>query len=462
MGIRFDGLASGLDTTALVQALLAFERRPLELIEAKKSKLEEQQSLSRDLNTLLLDLFTAARALDNQNQLLTASSLEEEFLEFTASSSDDSILTASATGEAAAGSHELRVIQVAGVGREISQSFASDSEIVAQSGASISIDYGGAAPIDVSVGAGGASLLDLRALINDHPDNGGQVRADLLFDGSGYRLVVSGTQPGAANDIAIATTLTDFFDASLSQDAQDAQISMLGLTLTRPSNDISDVIPGVTLHLHAAHPADPPTATTSVVVERDDDAMADKLQTLVDAYNEVREFLTEQASWDEATQTSGPLSGDFLLRSVQRNVQSILGGIYSFADNPLVSLSQIGIRFDRDGALSLDRDAFSEALDADPLAVRQLLAGDGATDGVASALGRFLEPITRTVDGALAVRDDHFDRSIRSLAQTIERFEYRLELREEALIAQFTQLESLLSSLQGQSSFLLSVLNAGS
>jgi flagellar hook-associated protein 2 len=462
MGLRVGGLSTGLDTNALIDSLMEWERRPLVLVEQHKARIELQQSLFRDLNTKLLALRDAAASLDNRTSGLTGASFEEELLAYTASSTDESIVEATATGSASPGSFDVHVEQLATVGREFSVAFASSTDPVVDEGDTLSIDYGGASSIDITVGAGGASLQDLRSLINDDANNGGNVRAEVLFDGTDYRLVISGTLTGAANDLTVSyddgppgPPLT-FLDTSLEQTAEDAVFDVLGLTITRESNEVTDALPGLTLRLRGAHTN--PTDTLQVNVSRDDETIAEGFQAFVDAYNEVLDFLIGQSRYDEANETAGPLSGDSTLRTVERTVQRIVVDQYSFTGNPFTSLGEVGMQLDEDGRLVLDREALTEALDENPFAVRQLMGGDDVTDGIATALARALDPITESGTGMIAVREDGFDDRIASLERQIERLEIRLEKREELLVLQFSRLESTVAALQAQGNSLLSLI----
>ena len=177
MGLRVGGLATGIDTSALIDALVTLERRPLDLVARQKADLESQQSLFRDLNGRLLALRDAAASLDNLTSGLSASSANEEFLAYAASSSDETILTVSVTGDVSPGSLDVHVDRLAAVGREVSAAFASATSTVASAGETLSIDYGGASSIDITVGASGASLEDLRDLINADANNDGGARA---------------------------------------------------------------------------------------------------------------------------------------------------------------------------------------------------------------------------------------------------------------------------------------------
>ncbi len=456
MGLRVGGLVSGLDTAALVDSLLALERRPLDQALQRKAGIELEQSLFRDLNSKLLAVRDATAALDNLNSSLSGASVDEELLEFFATSSDENVLVATANGNASTGTSDVTVSELARTARRVSTSFATDTEAIAAEGDTITIQAGDQT-VEITVGAGGTSLVGLRAVINDNADLRGLVRANVLFDGTGHRLIVEGIATGVANDVGITTSFPGngggaFFDPDISSSATDAQLVAFGVPITRSSNVVSDVIPGVTMTLRATSPT-----PIQVQVERDDAAIADKLQTFVDAYNEVVDFAESQARIDPESEQAGTLSGDSTLRGVQRTIRRNIVNQFSFANNPFTSLGQVGVDVDSSGRLTLDADALAAALDEDPRGVRELLGGDGTVDGAFSSLARALDPIIEPDTGILAVRDDGFEERIEGIDRQVERIERRLEKREELLVLQFTRLESTLASLRGQGDSLASL-----
>jgi len=462
MGLRVSGLASGLDTAALVKALIQLERRPLDLVERQKRELETQQSLFETFDGLLAALRDAAAAIDNLSRTLSGPSGEEELLAFVATSSDESVLRASANGFANVGTTDARVVQLATSARVASVGFASGSEPIAAAGDTLTIDYGGASPLEISVGAAGASLEDLAALVNADPGSAGAVRADVVFDGTAYRLLATGTQTGAAHALALGTTIAGpggaaFIDAAAGQAAADARLEVFGLSVTRPSNTVTDLIPGVTLELRGVS-----ATAVQVQVERDDAAVGDRLQAFVDAYNAVMDFARQQSRFDPETEQAGPLSGDGVLRGIESRLQRLVVSTVGFAGNSLTSLAQIGVAFGDDGRLALDRSTLEDALATSAVAVRQLLSGDGTSDGIAAALARVIDPFRESETGILAVRGEALDARLRGLDRQIERLAQRLEKREELLVAQFTRMEALLAQIQSQGSSLAGIASPGS
>lgn len=452
------GLVSGIDTRALIDQLMAVERRPRDLLAGRKTTLTQQQSLLRDFQTKLTSLRDSAKALDNRNSTLDAASASEELLGWKATSTDESLVRASAAGSASAGSYSVRVEQLARVGREFSKAFTSDTSIVGSSGQTLTVSWG-TSSLTVTVGASGASLRDLRDAINTSSSNGGNVRSEVVYDGTNYRLLVSGANTGASKEITVTTDVpgpgaTAFIDTTLEQTALDSRVKVLGLTVTRTTNTVSDALPGVTLTLLGTHSATDTADADTISVSRDDSAIAAKLQKLVDGYNAVRDFVSGQIQPDATTKKSGPLGNDSTLRDVERRLQSAVSREFTFSGNSLNGLSGVGLSFDSKGKLKLDSAKLATALDANPQAVRQLLSGDGTTDGLASGLARALDGVLQSSDGILATRDAGFTTRIKDIDTQVARLDRALADKEKSLRLKFSVLETTLSRLQNSSGFL--------
>lgn len=462
MGIRLGGLESGLDTAKLIEALLSAERRPLALVEQQKKEFEANKLLFTDLGKKLTALRDAAASLDNRSRDLTGASAIEEFLAYKASSSDEAVVRGRAFGSASPGATALRVVQLAAPPRRVSNAFASDSAVIANAGDTLSIDFGGASPIAITVGAAGASLSELASLINADPNNTGAIRAQVVFDGAGYRLLVQGSQTGAANNATLTTTIAGpggaaFTDGVAGQDATDARLELFGLAITRASNTVTDVLPGVTLELLAVS-----ATPVQVQVARDDAAIATKLETFITAYNEVASFIRINSNFDPATKKAGALFGDQALRTIATRLSTAFLKTVGIAGNPLTGLINLGVSLKSDRTLELDRTKLASVLDANLVDARQLLGGDGVTDGVLVTLSKALDgildvsedPTTHARLGLLIARKDSIDSRIKAFSAQIERLELRLAAREKLLVAQFSRMEALLAQLRSQGSAL--------
>jgi flagellar hook-associated protein 2 len=144
--------------------------------------------------------------------------------------------------------------------------------------------------------------------------------------------------------------------------------------ITRSSNTISDVIPGVTIDLQSIGQA-------SVTTTRDSSSLKAKVQKFVDAYNAVAQYIKDNSGYDTATKTAGILMGDGTTSTVRDSIRTPLTtrtpGFLQSADGFVIP-SNIGLSFDKDGVLSLDSETFDEAISKDYSAVQELIGADKA------------------------------------------------------------------------------------
>lgn len=497
----FGGLASGLDTNALLSGLLEVERIPLTRLQSRRSEIQTQQNLMRELNTKLVALRDAAKALDNRNDTGSANSTTEEFLRYSGSSSNEDVVTVSAGSGASPGDIDVLVRELATGSRRFSSSFSDGDAIALAEGQSITISLPNGDPdaipapvepteITIVGGEGGTTLQNLRDQINTSADNGSTVRADVLqVSETEFRLVLTSTGTGTSNNLTVTGGIV--LDETLSVDATDATVEIFGQTLTRESNFIDDVLTGVTLELVGPAEEDdaqvPQSETLTVGVDVDE--IANGIESFISAYNDVVSFIDQQFSYNETTKTSGPLAGDSTLRGIQSRLRDMVSRGYSFEANPNNpfgpsgdgalggSITGIGIELEGGGRLSLDREQLEESLARDALSVAQFFRGDVRQtpanqaqidldptvtpdlydEGFAQLVAQELEVLVRSGDGTLAERDEAFDRRIRTFDDSIERFEQRLALREESLIQRFSALERIVAGLQNQQGFLSSI-----
>lgn len=450
-GISFGGLASGLDTKAIITALVAVERRPISALETKKLTFNKQKSLFSDLKGLLDKLQTSAKALKTTN----------DFLQMKVASDDENILTASATSTAAPGSHTVSVRRLA------------TAQIHASSGsASASTEIAGAADFTIHVGGNdlvieGANTLDaIAAQINNEATNlSADLRAEVVDTGGAaatrYQLVLRSTQTGEANGFTIENhgvddvgAVIDSLSAGVKSAAQDAWVKINGIDVYRPTNSVSGAIAGVTLDLKAVPT---PTKDTTITVATDATETAKKVQGFVDAYNAIVDFAQTQNTLGEDGKAKNPLFGDITLRSIRSSLRNITGGSVSTTGNQAYQLfSQIGIKADTQGKLTFTQSKLEEALSDDENAVAAVFTD--ATNGIAKKIADQIDLYTDSVDGLLKTKSDAFDRQVKQTQDRIDQGNHRLEQYQKQLEVKYANLESLLTKLQGQGS---SVSNIG-
>ena len=241
---NFTGLASGIDTRAIIDAIINAERQPIERLREQQSRLGFQKSALDSLGSTLNSFEKSLRDLSSSST----------FRARTSSVSDETALTARAGTGAEPGLYDLTVTSLATADKYVSsglvspdQGLVGDGTLTIQSGTNDEIS------IDVSAASGNNTLEDVRDAINA-ADAG--VSAAIVFDGTEYLLSVRATETGTAN----ALTITDSTNLDLDtnpavQTAANAQFNIDGIDITSSSNTITDSHPSARLATCSAMPS---------------------------------------------------------------------------------------------------------------------------------------------------------------------------------------------------------------
>lgn len=173
----------------------------------------------------------------------------------------------------------------------------------------------------------------------------------------------------------------DVFNPEM-QAAQDAVIKVDNSTITKSSNTITDVIPGVTLNLLKADTS----STLSLTVSSSSSTAKENVKKFVEAYNTVAKFINDQFSYDPSVKKeANPLMGDSTLSEIRRKISdAVSGSIPGLSTTGYTNLSQIGLTSDsKTGKLSLDESKLSTALSANHGAVAKLFIGTATATNTA-------------------------------------------------------------------------------
>lgn len=433
MGITFGGLATGLDTAALIDAFVGIEDARANAIKGDQTAVKQQQAVVKDISAALEELASAAEDLDTADELRVLS----------ASSTTDQIKV---TGSANAlqGVYDISVTNLARAETSRSFGFAEDTAGVLGGAGTLSITQG-ANTYDVDYDDT-MSLTDIAQAINDTDAN---VSASVLFDGSVYRLQVTSTETGTANALSFADTgaLTGLDQVSAEVvTAEDAIFTVAGTQVTRSSNVVSDAIAGVTLEFLAEGVSD-----ARIDVKVDPDAITEKMQGYVDALNKVTKQLQRQLTLTGDSAPEGSLFGDRTLQMLQRDIAKLTSG--SFANG--VRLADLGIEVNQQGEFEFDTEAFKGIVAAGTTKLEDLFTGDTGLQAGFVALG---ERYTDSIDGVLAIKNDALQDLIDRLDDRIVRIEDGATRLRDRLTSQFSGLEERIAEINAQGNQLLAFL----
>jgi flagellar hook-associated protein 2 len=441
MAINLSGMATGLDTDALIESLMSIERQPRARVVTQRSSEQANKNALQSVSDQLKKLQTAAQALSDPTLFGNKQSIEI-----------GNAGTASATlvSGAPTGGYTLQVDRLA---RSSQASYAYTPPTA--DGTITVAGTGWSDPISVSADE---KATDLVARINGNPAL--HVVASVTTDDGIERVSFASRTTGTSSGFT-ASAAGVLSDESLKA-GLDASVRIDGQVHTSPTNVLDGAIPGVKLQLRGL---DAVGTTVNVGAPgADTKSVGDAAKAFVDAFNASNDLLRKLTA--VSATSKGQLGGDATLTSMQNQLRnamvSVSGGVST------LPLEKLGIStgkasgtatYSADavaGKLTFDADALSAAVTSDPAAVRNVL---GATDGVLKTLAASIGSYTGG-GGSLTQRISTADKTIADLGKRMDDFDARLSAKQATLKAQFARLEATISKFNDQRSMLNGQLDA--
>lgn len=454
--------AGTLDVQSLVSQLMAIERQPIDKLNTKVSDYQTKISSFGTLSGLVSSFQTALQGVTTSLQSNAATP------------SDASVFTAAATSAAVPGTYTLNVTKLAQSQNLVAAGLASSTSAIGDGTATtITFDFGtisggtltagtysgaaftsnGSGTQTITIDGTNNTLQGIRDAIN--AANMG-VNATIVNDGSGtpYRLALSSTSTGVGNSLMISTSGGDgSIDSLLAYDpagpqnltqtmvAQNADLTVNGISITSASNTVTDAIQGVTLTLKN------PAAGTSLTVAHDTGAINTAVSGFVDAYNALYSQLKSRSAYPTATAQTPALSGDGTVRLMMDQLRGVFN---TAASGTLTALAQVGVAFQKDGSLQLDSNALSSAMSKNFSDVTNLFS---STTGFATRLDAWAHSVL-TPGGLIDSRTQSLNSSIKGYNDQISRLEVRMATLQKQYTTQYSNLNMLLSSMNNTSAYL--------
>ena len=281
------------------------------------------------------------------------------------------------------------------------------------------------------------------------------VGASIIFDGSatgGYHLVLSASEAGTAGAFSVDASgmsggTTPILTTSVDHTAVDAQLTVDGIAVTASSNNPSDVISGLTLNLLSDT-----EGPTTVTVATDSAGIAENVEELVNKYNDLFSFITEQSG------ASGTLRDNPTLRSVASRIEGIFTSSLSGGLGDITLFSQVGIKRGDARQIKFEKDDFTKALEQDFGGVRDLFIERDGNLGKTYLIDQAVEDMTDSIGGLFKISNDALNKKIEYADGSIERYERSIESYQVTLERRFTAMEQMVSQLQAQGNYLSSIM----
>lgn len=453
------GSGSGMNLNDLMDKLTASEQTRLAPLTNQQTSYKGKLTAYGVLQSALAKLETASATLKKADTLNS-----------TAVSSTNAAFSATTDSKATAGSYAIEVSHLAKAQSLLSRNVDNTTDKLGDDSATRTITIsqpGQEKPLEVTLTNEQTSLADIRDAINKKEGN---VNASIMkANDSTYYLALTSRDTGTKSEMTISVTgdknLSDFLNYTPSSTggsgamtqkvkAEDAQLTVNGVSITRQSNTITDAPQGVTINLKAETKAGTPEQLT---ITRDSSATKAAIQSFVDAYNSLQttfasltKYTAVEAGKDQSS-NNGALVGDSTLRTIQTQLKAQLASAQS---GDLKTLASMGITQDLDGKLVIDSQKLDDVLKEKPNSVTAFFVGDSKSTGFATQTDKLLNKTLDANEGTLKMVKDGIDKSLKSLDKQIKSTTENINATLERYKTQFTQLDKLVSSLNSTGGFL--------
>jgi flagellar hook-associated protein 2 len=466
-GLNLSGLASGVDTSGIIDKLMAIERQKLTSIGYGKTRVQAEQTGIKAIAAKLSALKDAALALKSDGAVWKQAQTVE--------SSDPTKVAVTKISGAGIGGHTIQVDRLASSAQHgFSYTAGTAGQLTLYYGTDPAAAGAGKVTIDVAADATAAQIAD-----SINANGKAPVFAAVVKDqATGQdRLVLSARKSGQSGDFTVDTTAMGA--GAVSADAAyartgptlDAAYRLDGAAtaVTSESNVIENAVPGLRLTLKGV------TTTAATITtgapQIDTQAAKDKVKAFVDAYNAVvdttRSKLDEKRVVNPASSSDvakGQLFGDTalsgMLSKLRSDMQDTVAGLTGVDE-----LGDLGIGVPKTSGGATTANAKAGKFEIDDAKLGDMIAADwtkvGAFfDGFSAKIETFVKAQTGTTDAILDGRVKNGDKRIKDVDGQLTRANDRIDMQEKRLKAQFAAMESALQSSQTQQTWLTGQLNA--
>jgi flagellar hook-associated protein 2 len=417
--ISSPGIGSGLDTAGIVTKLMAVEATPLNQLTKSQDSYQTKITAYGQVQSSLSQFQSSVLSLSNINTLKTVN----------ATSSDTSILSATTSVGAVAGNYAITVNQLAQSQQLVSNGQSSSTAAIGSGSSTVTFDFGtisgtktnskydtgttftsnGIASKSITIDSSNNTLSGIRDAINAASMG---VTASIINDGSTspYRLLLTNNQTGVANSMRISVSGDASVSSLLSEDpanptgqnfqettaAQNANLTISGVAVTKASNVITDAISGVTMTLNKTNVG----STVNLNLTNNSSGLGTSITNLVSSYNSLNTSLKSLTSYDLTTRKGADLYGETTITAIQRQIKNVVLSALPAGSNSYTVLNNIGITFQKDGSLAVDNTKLNNAISSNYSAVANLFAANATAS---DSLVQFTSSTSDTAPGSYPV-----------------------------------------------------------
>jgi flagellar hook-associated protein 2 len=457
---------ASIDVSGIVKQLMTAENRPLEAIQ---TKITQQQVVISDLGAVKAKVATFKDALASFQDPASYNSMR-------ATSSDSSVVTASAANGSVAGNYGIEVSQIASASKHALSGYSSATTpitVAATDGFVITVgntqfSTKGVVKVDGVVSsriipslAASPTVSDLANWINNLDSS---VKAGVVQTTASdqWALTIEGTETGTANAVTYTGLETGTVNVAGTSVAKNAQFSINGIAFERSSNTVSDAVDGLTINLLGTTAAG---TSKTIAVSQGADVSEKKITDLVSAYNDLMGLYKTLTANSANSDKPGTFATNPTMLAFIGDIKSRLatGFSYGVADSvtgqrPVMSLASLGMDLQLDGTIRFNSVTHAMAVSNG----LQATLTKGIKVGYVSDSNTLLSFVTSTAsfNGALSKQIEAQNNSVNELRNRQDEIETRLNVIQNNYINQYSALNALLFQLSSTSNSLTSALDA--
>lgn len=444
-----------------IEALLQGDAIPKTRAENRIEEIKGQKTAWSDVKTRLNNFLNKLEALQKP----------EAFQSKVVTTSNEKIATIKGDASAMEGKYKLKVDQLATATNLVGKKMDDSKTALGASGdlvfTTADLDSEGNPKTFTVDVAAGDSLREVAEKINAESKESG-VTAVIMDN----RLVLTDSKTGD-RELTVGGSAAE--GLGLGSEAElnkglDSKFTLNGIEMTRSSNELDDVIDGITFELKSVS-----EEVVDLSLTNDTDKLKGSVKELVSQYNSLMSFINEKADVGDPSakdNKTGELSGDSSLLRLQTELRNMIAPPYTSGTD--LKASQLGLSIsDRQGTLSFDEKKFDEMLGKDPAAVKDFFfkedvasgetktSGSGYTAGLKGIADKYLADKTGD-KGVIASKFDSFETSIKDLNKQIDRIDEVLEQKKARYVDMFSRLDQAMMEAENQMSWLMSQVNSWS
>lgn len=473
-GINFLGSYSGIDKSTIDQLMKA-ESMPLLRLKSQKENIMKEQAVWKDVNTRLNNLFDKIKVLQDP----------KFFNARKGSSSSEDHIKVSASENAIAGDYKVSVERLASstsiIGNKI-EGIEDGNKALGKSGKFIiksaekkedGSTFEDVKGMEIEINEED-SLKDIVNKINDASKDskdadgnkvkGTGVKASIIDN----HIVLTDTKTGSRE-----ISLEDL-EGNLSQDlglkgdgvkveeGTTAKFTVNGIEVERDSNDVSDVVEGVTLKLRKTHENG---KFDTVSVDMDYEKAEETIKDFVDQFNSTMSFIEDsiKVGNPDIEGSGGTLSKDSGLKRLHDELRKMVTEIMPGGPDSIRDISELGITTtDKSGTLKFDASEFKKALKENGQKVMDFFyteGKDGKVGGFAEKLNHKIDQFISKKNGIIKSKNQSYDNVLKDISARMESFNARIEKKEAYYIKKFGELDNIMMKAEGQMAWLQAQVN---